>query len=144
MPGERPINYPLVIPASTMPGSPDIDRELLDVFSNPVFSFTSVWQLISTRKHPELAGYESIVYGTVESPDLVMESTARDGVAIFETSGTGPYGRNLRVVVDYDAYSFPEGGTRGKITTAYDRDVRRFPEPQVGKVIYSKKKGRVK
>ena len=146
MAGPRETRYPITSPATPMPGKPDIAREMVDVFSNPVFAFASTLQLITTDKHPEMAGYENGIYATVQDPDWIMVSTApeREKAAIFETKGTGPYGRNLRVVVDYDAPTYTLGGTRGKITTAYPRDVRRYPDPQVGEVIYSKKKGMVK
>lgn len=124
-----------------MPGKADVRREVKDVFSNPVFCFTSTWQLIETVKHPDIAGYESMVYETIENPDIVMESTLHDAAAIFETTGTGPYGRDLPVVVNYDDPKYTLGNTRGTLTTAYDRDIRRYPKPNIGKVLYSKKKG---
>ena len=140
-------NYPVssrVITASSMPGQPDLARQMKDVFSNYVYCFSGVWQKIESVKHPDMAGYENLAYGAVEDPDSVMESTARPRVAVFESKGKGPYGRDLRVVVDYDIDDFLLGGTRGRLTTAYDRDVRRFPDPRVGKVIYTKNGGRVR
>lgn len=118
--------YPLIIPAAAAPspGKPDIARELTDIFSNSVFSFSSVWTLIETVKHPEIKGYENMVYDAIENPDLVMEGTTDEFRAIFERIGTGPYGRNLRVVVNYDAVGYVQGNTRGQLVTGMKSGIR--------------------
>jgi hypothetical protein len=139
---KNPFSISTSIPG--LPGLPDLQIELVDIWTNPIHLYVADWQRIQTIKHPNIAGFENAVYQTILDPDFVMPSTVRDMVAIFESTGTGPYGRDLRVVIDYASPKFTKGKTRGKVTTAYDRDKERYPDPQVGAPMYAKGRGKVR
>jgi hypothetical protein len=94
------------------------------------------------EKHKDMRDRQNDVQKAAEWPEHIRESTLAEDALVYEATpenGT----RLLRVVVYHDDPTKAlTGGTECRVGTAFFRDVAKYPQPNVGKIVWSRPAGR--
>jgi hypothetical protein len=91
-------------------------------------------------EHPEIIGKEELVKKIVEKPLYIQEGkTPFTAAYVFP-----PYNEleeGARVIVKFSTEVWPSGNDTGLVQTAYPIDSKSYPNPRLGKIVWTKKGG---